>query len=177
MTGCTENCRLGCEALESRDTPAGNVVAGVSNGAIYVFGDGDSNRVRIEEDSANNVFVIGLEGTTVNGQSAVFLGQGIPSAVFVDLGDGQDYLEMVHVYAGSISIQGGNGGDGLYLFNVSAAGNIEVYGGEENDTLFATGTVAGGALVIDGGNAYDIVHVDTSGGYAGTWVLNCEEPF
>lgn len=177
MNGHVNKCGLGCESLEARDTPAGNVTAGAFGGAVFVFGDGDSNRVRIEEDSANNVFVIGLDGTTVNGQSVVFLGQGIPTSVFVDLGDGQDYLEMVHVYAGTINIQGGNGGDGLYLFNVSSAGNIEVNGGGDNDTLFVTGTIAGGALVIDGGADFDIVHGDTSGGYAGTWVVNCEAPF
>ncbi|AMV25787.1 hypothetical protein VT84_15425 [Gemmata sp. SH-PL17] len=177
MTGHDSHTNLTCEYLEDRDTPAGNVTAMLSGGALIVTGDDAFNRVRIEQDGAGNLSVIGLAGTTVNGQSAVYIGQGIPSGVFVDLGNGQDYLEMVGVYAGTINVQGGNDGDGLYLWNVGASGNIEVHSGEANDTLFASGVVAGGALVLDGGNAYDIIHVDNSWGNGGTFFVNNEAPF
>ena len=123
------------------------------------------------------MFVIGLEGTTVNGQSAVFVGQGTPNGVFVSLNDGQDYLEMVNVLAGGIHIQGGNDGDGLWMWNVSAFGNIEVHSQESNDTVFLSNVWAGNILTLDGGNAYDIVHVDNSGGFGGAFMFNFEEPF
>jgi hypothetical protein len=169
--------KLNCELLEARDTPAGNVTAGVLGGTLIVDGDSAFNRVRIEQDAVGNLFVIGLEGTTVNGQSAVFVGQGVPDGVFVSLNDGQDYLEMVGVFAGAINIQGGNDGDGLWMWNVGAAGNIEVAGGEANDTVFVSGVVAGNALVLDGGNAFDIWHADNSGGFGGSFAFNFEQMF
>lgn len=169
--------RLNCELLEARDNPAGNVTAMVSAGAVFVDGDSAFNRVRIEQDGAGNMFVIGLEGTTVNGQSAVFVGQGTPAGVFVTLNDGQDYLEMVNVFAGAISIQGGNDGDGLWMWNVGASGNIEVRSEEANDTVFLSNVWAGNVLMLDGGNAYDIIHVDNSGGFGGAFAVNFEEAF
>ena len=168
---------LNCEWLEARDTPAGNVTAMVSGGAVFVDGDGAFNRVRIEQDGVGNMFVIGLDGTTVNGQSAVFVGQGTPAGVFVTLNDGQDYLEMVNVVAGGISVSGGNDGDGLWMWNVSAFGNIDVRSEAANDTVFLSGVWAGNVLTLDGGSEYDIVHVDNSGGANGAFMFNFEEPF
>lgn len=177
MSGNDFHTHLSCEPLEGRDNPSGNVTAAVVGGTVIVTGDSDFNRVRIEQDGVGNMFVIGLDGTTVNGQSAVFVGQGTPNGVSVSLNDGQDYLEMANVFAGAISVQGGNDGDGLYLSNVGAAGNIEVYSGEANDTVFLSGVTAGNVLYLDGGNAYDILHVDASGGFGGSIAVNFEEPF
>src|SRR5688500_8420014 len=130
MRGHEIQGKLNCELLEARDTPAGNVTAMVFGGTVVVTGDSEFNRIQIAQDGAGNMFAAGLEGTTVNGQSVVFVGQGVPDGVSVSLGDGQDYLEMMGVFAGGISIEGGNDGDGLWLWNVGTAGNLEIRGSE-----------------------------------------------
>ncbi|MBX9581389.1 MAG: hypothetical protein K2X87_13895 [Gemmataceae bacterium] len=94
----TNRTRLGCEALEARDTPAGNVVATLSGGSWYLRGDAAGNEINVVRDGSGNVTVYGVGGTTINGQASVNLGPVSTSGwrrtgIYVDLGAGNDYLE------------------------------------------------------------------------------------
>lgn len=177
MTTYQPRTRLGCEALEARDTPAGDVSVALFNGALYLTGDAAANRVHVEQDTVGDIYVVGLDGTSVNGQPAVYAGRGPVSGFFADFGEGEDYLELVGLVAGSVHVHGGNGGDGLYLFNVRSDGDIVVSGDAGNDTLYTTGTLARNGFVIDGGSSFDVWHADNSGGLAGTFIVNVEMQF
>src|SRR5262245_18342162 len=104
----TTKAPLGIERLETRDTPAGNITATVSSGVLFLNGDGADNQFGLQQNSAGDVFVYGLNGTSVNGQPLVFVGRGTPAGVVADLGGGNDYLEVLNLFAGGISINGGN---------------------------------------------------------------------
>lgn len=111
----TFRTRLGCEALEHRDTPAGNVAATFQNGVWYLLGDAADNQISVTKDASGYVTVTGLNGTTVNGQSSVFLGRLNTSSgsgwapprngLYVDLGAGTDYLETHNVTAPSQNVE------------------------------------------------------------------------
>lgn len=111
----TFRARLGCESLEARDTPAGNVAATFQNGVWYLLGDAADNQINVVKDASGNVTVYGLNGTTVNGQGAVALGvvtggggSGFApprNGLYVDLGAGTDYLETHRVTAPSQNVE------------------------------------------------------------------------
>ncbi|HYH65221.1 MAG TPA: hypothetical protein VD866_11050 [Urbifossiella sp.] len=177
MTTFNPRTRLGCEALESRETPAGDVALAFSANGLFLTGDAAANRVHVEQNSAGDVYVVGQDGTTVNGQPFVYVGRGPLPQFVADLGEGEDYLALVNVFAGRVDVRGGSGGDGLYLINVGSSGDIIIDGGVGNDTLYASGAAAGNAFVIHGGPSTDWWHADNSGGAAGTFILDAEVQF
>ncbi len=48
--------------------PDGNVTVGVSSFNVFVSGDDFSNHVQLVQDGAGNLFAVGINNTTVNGQ-------------------------------------------------------------------------------------------------------------
>lgn len=109
----TTRTRLGCESLEARDTPAGNVTAIFQGGNWMLRGDAADNQISVVRDAAGNVTVTGLSGTTINGQASVNLGRvgsgggWAPQrgGVYVDLGEGTDYLETRRIAAPSRNVE------------------------------------------------------------------------
>jgi hypothetical protein len=150
--------RLNCESLESRDTPVGNVAVGVSNANILMVGDNNFNQVLLAQDGFGDVFAIGLFGTTVNGQSSIFLGRFFPNNVTILGGGGDDWIQVANlVSTGTIAVGPGDEFDRVDIVNVSAAAVI-VGAGAGNDTVVMDNVVAWSFLWIDGGSGADLLH-------------------
>jgi len=173
----TTKARLGIERLEARGTPAGNVTATVSGGVLFLTGDGADNQFGLQQNASGDVVVYGLNGTSVNGQPAVFVGRGVPNAVVAELRAGNDYFEVLGLAAGGVFIDSGNGSDSIALANVRTAGNIEVRTHLLDDAVFMSGVVAGNQMILHGGDGTDSLHLDHSGGLNGTFISNFDRGF
>jgi len=165
---------LSVEHLETRDVPAGNVSATLSGGALFLAGDQFSNQVSVQQNQLGDIVILGRNGTTINGQPSVYVGRTIPSAFAADMGAGDDHLEVLGVFAGAITLQGGVGNDSIVLGNVGASGNIEAYGGEQDDNIVLNGVWAHNSLWADGNNGNDGLHYANSGGSVSNFVWNFE---
>jgi len=168
---------LGVERLETRDVPAGNVLAFVSGGQLFITGGPNDNQVGVTQNAAGDVFVYGLNGTLVDGQPIVYMGRFIPANVIVDMRGGNDHFEIVGLVTGNVAVQGGDGNDSLIFINVHAFGNVQVTAGTGNDAVFLSGVTAGNLMQLAGGPGTDGLHFDTSVGFMGTFINNFEQSF
>jgi hypothetical protein len=147
--------RLGCESLEQRENPVGNVTAMLSGGTLTVVGDAFDNAVSIRQSPLGDITIVGLNGTTVNGRSAVFVGRGLLNGLNVNMGGGNDAVEVVGLWVwGAITVEGGAGNDTIRLAAVTG-GSIAVDGGPGNDTVIAQGVVSRTTAVFNGGLGFD----------------------
>src|SRR5262245_42531676 len=85
--------KLGCEPLEPRENPAGNVTAFLLGGSLTVVGDALDNAVSIQQSPVGDIVVVGLNGTTVNGRSSVLVGRGLLNTL--NMNGGNDAVEVV----------------------------------------------------------------------------------
>ena len=177
MTGNFHSPHLNCETLEDRDNPSGNVSVFVSGGIIFANGDAANNRINIQQNSSGDVYISGLDNTTVNGQSALYLGRGVPNGVRINLGDGNDRAEIVGLAMnGSARLDMGNGNDQAIILGTTARESIEIYGDDGDDDTYLSGITAA-YVILDGGNGYDTVHADNTFTQNGVFVFNSERPF
>jgi len=148
--------RLNCEQLEARENPAGNVNVFISGGQLFVIGDAFDNAVSTQQDAFGNIVVIGVNGTTVNGMSAISLGSFIPmDAIFVG-GAGNDQIDVAGLFVTrQITVSGGPGNDLVQLRGVNA-NFITVGMHDGNDTLIGLTVRARTGMQIDGGTGFDI---------------------
>jgi hypothetical protein len=138
------------EPLEHRENPAGNVTAFLSGGTLIAVGDAAANQVSIQQTVAGDIFAFGLNGTTVNGRSAVFVGRGILNGVSVQGNAGNDAIELVGLLVrGGINIQGGDGNDTIRLAAVTG-GIINVDAGAGNDLIRLEGVISRSTAVVTG---------------------------
>lgn len=152
----TTTNHLACERLEDRDTPAGNVSAYISGAQLFVIGDANDNLVSVQQDAAGNVSVIGQEGTTVNGQASVYLGQGLLSDAIVQGGGGNDQLDVVGIYAtNSISVTTGDGNDLIQLREVTA-NYVSAYAQGGSDRVVSSNLIAQVGATLSGGAGTDV---------------------
>lgn len=150
--------RLACESLEHRDNPAGNVAVGLAgDGVLWVIGDALPNQVSIQQSSAGDIFVFGLNDTLVNGQTGVYVGNGILSGMNVQMGAGDDVVDVAGIYTtGWIYMTAGDENDGIVMQGVTAdVVWLEAQGG--NDAVALNGVVAMSGAVVDGGTGFDAV--------------------
>jgi hypothetical protein len=166
--------RLNCEVLEPRDNPAGNVSVAISGGVIIVAGDAFNNRINLSQDSVGNVFITGLDNTTVNGQSSLFLGRGIPNGVRIDLAGGNDRAEVVGLVTFGDLIVGGNvGNDQTIILSTAAQFSVQVHGQDGDDDTYLS-NISADIVWLDGGNGFDVAHADNIFTNRGIWVWNHE---
>jgi hypothetical protein len=169
--------RMNCEQLEARDNPAGNVTAFVSGGSVFLIGDFLDNQVHLQRDASGNLFAIGFPGTTVNGQSSVFLGNGIPNDVHIDMGAGNDHAGVDGLVAfGHLVILDGEGHDGASVTNTSVGRSIQIYGQGGFDNTFVS-NVSARFIWLDSGVGIDAIHVDNAFAPGGVFVWNAEIPY
>lgn len=168
--------RLSCDRLEDRDNPAGNVVAGIgSDGVLYIRGDAADNVISVQQNVYGDLYVFGRSGTTVNGQSAVYLGRGFASNVSVVTDAGNDLVEMIGVRTnGMIYAQMGNENDSVAMYGVIAGNlNLQMEGGD--DVVVTDGVYVGNYAVIEGGSGFDTIDYRQNSIYAGYWLyINME---
>jgi hypothetical protein len=163
--------RLNCNRLEDRDNPAGNVVAGIGgDGVLYIRGDAADNVISVQQNVYGDLFAYGVNGTTVNGLSAAYLGRGIPVAVSIVTDAGNDLVEMVGVRtSGMLYAQMGNENDSVAMYGVVAGHlHLQMEGGD--DIVVTDGVYVGGYAAILGGTGYDTIDYRTNSVYAGVWL-------
>lgn len=150
--------RLGCERLETRENPAGNVTAAIlPDGMLYIEGDINANVISVQQNAAGDLFVFGRGSTTVNGQTGVYLGRGIPSSVLIRTGDGNDTVEMIGVRTtGWLAVETGAGDDGMALYGCQA-GALALKGNSGNDLIYTDGVYVQNYAEVDGGAGTDTV--------------------
>jgi hypothetical protein len=162
--------QLHCEQLESRENPAGNVLAFVSNGSLFVAGDVFDNQVSTQIDSSGNLVVIGVNGTTVNGQALVRFGPFIPINVVIDGGAGNDQLDVGGIFVGNrLSISGGAGND-LVIVRGTSAEFMTVATHVGNDLLITNNSIARTGADFHGGLGFDVWSFN--GFFAGAFALH-----
>jgi hypothetical protein len=148
--------RLGCEPLEQRENPAGNVTAFLSGGTLVALGDAADNAVGIQQTAAGDIWMIGLNGTTVNGRSVVFVGRGFLTGVNVQMNGGNDFVELFNLFVGGdIAVQGGTGNDTIRLAALTGR-NIAVDAGAGDDAVGTQGVVATSSVFLNGNLGFDV---------------------
>lgn len=160
----TNGARLGCEVLEARENPAGNVLITIlPDGVLYVRGDGVDNQVSVQQQPNGDLFAYGVSGTTVNNQSMIYLGRLFVTGVAVVGDAGADLFEVIGVRTGG-GVWGsmGNENDGLALYSVTAGAlNVSMEGGD--DVVVTDGVTVGGFCRIDGGSGSDTIDYRVGG--------------
>jgi hypothetical protein len=177
MTGrANQGVRLCCDRLEDRDNPAGNVLAGIGgDGVLYIRGDAADNVISVQQNVWGDLFIFGVNGTTVNGRSAIYVGRGIPAAVSVVTDAGNDLVEMVGVRAhGIIYAQMGNENDSVAMYGVVANSlNLQMEGGD--DIVVTDGVYISHSALVEGGSGFDTIDYRQNKIYAGVWLsINME---
>ena len=149
---------LACEQLEYRDNPAGNVVAFFNGfGELLVFGDGLDNAVSIQPNEFADTIIYGVGGTTVNGQSAIYVGRGPLAGLRVEGGFGNDLLEVLGVRTpGVIVVGGGLGDDGIHVRGV-VANAVGIGGWFGNDIITTTSVFVQSFAWVAGGPGFDVL--------------------
>lgn len=163
---------LGVEALEARDTPAGNVTVQLAGGQLFVIGDAADNAVSTQQDVFGNIVIFGVNGTTVNGQSSVFVGQGVLRDAIFQGGGGNDQIDVAGLLViGGVSVVTGDGVDLITIRDVTAD-YVSAYSLGGNDSLITTNVVARVGADFAGGNGFDIW--DFNGVSAGFYLTHRE---
>lgn len=149
---------LGCERLEARENPAGNVlVTLLPDGVLYVRGDASDNQVSVQQQTNGDLFAYGMSGTTVNNQAMIYLGRLWVTGVAVVGDAGNDLFEVIGVQtSGGFWGNMGNENDGLAMYSVKAAAlNVNMEGGD--DVVVTDSVSVGGYCRVDGGSGYDTI--------------------
>lgn len=181
----THTAFIAIELLENRKLMSGNVLVKIKNDRAVITGDDLSNSIVFSAGGvANDHFVVtGVNGTTVNGKSSFSVEKypndtapfsalyikmgggndtvniaevGSPLAVSIDLGEGDDRLDVPSpqvAFFRAIDIYAGGGDDKIYLSNFTVQGRLRIYTG--------AGTDYAGISTIQALKGFDLV--DTGG--------------
>jgi hypothetical protein len=171
--------RLGCEALEARENPSGNMAAFFSAGGVLnVFGDASDNAVSIQQNGLGDTIIYGVNGTTINGLSAIYVGRGALGGLHVEGGFGNDLVEVMGMQTpGDIVIGTGAGNDGIHVNGVVVRA-LGIDAGIGNDTVTVGNVYLSSFAWISGGGPGDYDIFVNQGIYrpywAPVWVVNFE---
>lgn len=150
------------EHLESRSLLAGNVVASLNGSHLTITGDTADNAVEIAVNG-NEVQVRGLNSTTINGGTAVFVAAAntdtLTGNVLINLGNGNDSAVFARNVKlnGLVSVLGGNGNDSLSSTGATFNRNVAFLGGPGTDTFSLQDSTTNGALLIYGEAGSDLI--------------------
>jgi cyclophilin family peptidyl-prolyl cis-trans isomerase len=150
------------EHLENRALLAGNVVASLNGTHLTLTGDTADNAVEIAVNG-NQVQVRGLNNTTINGGTAVFVAAAntdtLTGNVLINLGDGNDAAVFARnvKLSGSVSVVGGNGNDALSSTGATFNRNVAFLGGPGNDTFSLQDSTTNAAILIYGEAGNDLI--------------------
>lgn len=150
------------EPLESRALLAGNVVASLNGSHLTVVGDAAANSIEFTVLN-NQVQLRGLNSTTINGSSDVFViaanTDTVNGNVSISLGAGNDSVGFSRNVKlnGALTVQGGAGNDTIAFTGAILRGTTQLYGQDGNDTFSLQDSTTDGFLGIYGGTDNDIV--------------------
>jgi hypothetical protein len=139
--------------LESRDTPAGTVMATFVGGTLTLTGDAADNLVFVYQYPDDRLVIAGF-------QTQVRLNGGPPTAGF----------PLPAPVTGGVTIKLGGGADGLVMGGVDLPGSLTINGGDGGNTVSVNGLTVHGNLSILNGPGFDQTNlygpVNVTGGFA-----------
>lgn len=192
-----QNGPAAAEVLETRALLAGNVLVTLSDGHAVVTGDSADNLIRVRPDG-DQIIVEGLEGTTINGGSAVFAvsqdGAKMSGRlwIFLDAGNDSAVIAQGITFERGFRVYGGDGNDRLSALgstfqrlagffgddandiisiqDCTINGELQVLAGTGDDLLSVTDTVVDGSAVAHMEGGKDRVSLNGVGGSGVLWV-------
>jgi VCBS repeat-containing protein len=157
------------EHLEDRSVLAGNVLASVAGGNLFLIGDASANQLEVTRLGANNVQITSLDGTTINGQTGPVTLNNVRTGITAALGDGDDVLRLTGASStspfevlGNAMVNSGEGDDTIVLTNFSTRGALLLMTQGGDDTITADGLQVQNPAVIHTGAGEDNVSISNS---------------
>ena len=157
------------EHLEDRSVLAGNVLASVAGGNLFLIGDASANQLEITRVGANNVQITSLDGTTINGQAGPITLNNVRTGITAVLGGGDDVLELTGASStspfevlGNAMINSGEGNDTITLTNFSTRGSLVLMTQGGDDTITADGLQVQNPAIIHTGAGEETVSISNS---------------
>jgi cyclophilin family peptidyl-prolyl cis-trans isomerase len=150
------------EPLETRALLAGNVVASLNGSHLSVVGDAAANSIEITVLN-NQVQLRGLNSTTINGVSNVFVVAAntdtVTGNVSISLGAGNDSVGFSRNVKlnGAVTVQGGDGNDTIAMTGATTRGTVSLFGQAGNDTFSLQDSTTDGFLGVSAGADNDLV--------------------
>lgn len=139
------------ESYEPRRMLAGDVIAMEWGGNLFIRGDAESNQIQLVANEDGQLKVVGVDGTTINNESE-FLVTGstglndggatstqIAGGLRVNLGMGDDSLEVIGTQFDGLSvIYGGAGDDSIELSSTSFNEHLTIQTFDGDDAVTVT---------------------------------------
>ena len=149
------------EKLEARHLLAGNVLATISQGDLYLTGDQAGNGVQISQLGTGSYKISGLtwEGapTTINGQSSIIMNR-LWSNLFVDLRQGNDALAITNAILPPSALVTPTSSQ-FRSTTLTIPQDLVISGGDGNDILALGSVHVGRDLLIRAGRGADHIFV------------------
>lgn len=143
---------LHVESCERRIPLAGDVSVALEGSLLKVHGDNLPNEVSVQQNSAGDVSVIGLNGTRINGRSSVVLQNPRLETLDVRLSGGSDRVTIGSVrVANDMNIDGGYGDDVIQVFTPRVGSNLSIKGEAGTDQAHVQSGNVRGDLFVDMG--------------------------
>jgi hypothetical protein len=168
------------ESLENRQMMAGDVMASVHAGTLFIKGDNLSNGITITAGAIpNQVIITGTtvagSGTTVNGiTNAPVAVNNVTKDVKIKLLAGNDSVTVNNLTVmGTLKFNGGGGVNTIAVNSSTICGDLEVRTGGSADTITITSTLVNGEAEFDTGGDCD--HLTLVGSTFGELDVHLEE--
>lgn len=150
------------ESLEDRTALSGNVQAAVIGGVLTLSGDDAANQIVISGTGKHSVMLRSLDGTTINGQTSLYVG-GIEGGLNVRMGGGDDNLTIFSLRAGGLNVDLGDGNDSFAMTDADYRAGTEIRAGAGDDIVSLHGSGFRRYVFVDTGTGNDVVVADTIG--------------
>lgn len=155
------------ERLESRRLLSGNVTASVVDGSLLIWGDNVANDIVVDAMglAAGQVRIASGENvTSINGQAAPVVLEGLTGNAFIGMRQGPDRLVLRDVnLPGNLEIQTGLGIDNVSFLAVEVQGNAQIRTGIKADALNIDDSTMRGETLINMRWGADSVRIEQSG--------------
>jgi hypothetical protein len=153
---------MGTEGLEDRVALAGDVSAALEGSLLVVRGDDQANELAVTQNSAGDVIVQGLNGTTVNGLASLTLPNPQLNSADVRMEGGDDQLTVTELGTTTdLNIDLGTGDDSASVV-ANVGGNLTIKGEAGNDSVLVRETAVGLDLNVEMGTGTASVDVQNS---------------
>jgi hypothetical protein len=173
------------QQLELRQLMAGNVVVSLQANSLVVSGDGAANQIQLSGTPDGRVRVTGLTGTNINSGTADFvvdvpvrdvtiqMGNGDDSVdienlvttgfLNIDLGSGNDSLEVRDINVRVLNVDGRDGDDVMQFHNTFSHGYITMQGGNGDDAIAITAMATNRGFLVTMDDGADLLAIDNLG--------------
>lgn len=170
----SSNKNLRLESLEDRNLMAGDVAVHVHNGTVVLSGDHEANGIVVSSTAEDGQLIIagidaGGQATTINGENAPLVIDGVGQRIFIRTGDGDDVVKVPQLtLEGRLTVRTGRGDDivrigeaeaDAALVEVSRGIHVDLGTGNDHATI---GSTRAGWMRVNGGTGDDSIQVRDS---------------